>query len=146
MNKEIATKFEFTKVMQSNIHGLGLFAKCDIPRGTVWWKGEPDKNILLFNKEQYINLRNSETNGIKPMFWKMFTTYSYYSAIFDSLILCLDNARYVNHSSDPNSGPNPDRNPLISIALRDIKEGEEILENYDEYDICPWVEILKFDI
>ena len=98
----------------------------------------------MFNKEQYFNFQRSADNQLKFDFWKMLSTYSYFSALHDSLVICLDNARYVNHSDTPNSGPAADQNPLISIALRDIAKGEEILEDYDVYDNCPWAEILKF--
>lgn len=140
----ISSAFEWTEVKHSLIHGLGVFAKRDIPKGTPWWKGEAGLNILLFNKHQYLNFQMSEKNALKTGFWDMIATYSYYSSLLDSLIVCLDNARYVNHSDHPNSGPDASQNPLISVALRDIKKGEEILENYDWYDHCPWAEILKF--
>jgi uncharacterized protein len=144
MAKKTAHSFELTQVMKSPVHGLGLFAKIDIPKGTEWWRGEPDKNILLFSEEQYLNLNRSEKKGMNPFFWKMLATYSYYSKKHGSLVLCLDNARYVNHSLQPNSGQNKDKDPLASVAIRDIKAGEEILENYEEYDPCPWVAILDF--
>ncbi len=139
----IPSSFDLTEVKQSPIHGFGVYAKADIPKGTAWWNGEVDNNVLLFNKNQYLNFQRSADNQLKVDFWKMLSTYSYYSTKLDSLIICLDNARYVNHSELPNSGPAPDQNPLISIALRDILQGEEILEDYDLYDLCPWAEILK---
>ena len=139
----IPTSFDLTEVKRSAIHGFGVYAKADIKQGTIWWKGEIDKNVLLFNKDQYFNFQRSANNKLKADFWKMLSTYSYYSNQLDSLIVCLDNARYVNHADLPNSGPAADHNPLISIALRDIEKGEEILEDYDVYDQCPWAEILK---
>lgn len=141
---QISSSFDFTAARHSLIHGIGVFAKRDIPKGTIWWKGKVNKNVLLLNRMQYVNFQLSERNGLKDAFWDMISTYSYYSLKLDSLIVCLDNARYVNHSDDPNSGPSNDLNPLMSIALRDIQLGEEIFENYDHYDTCPWAEILKF--
>jgi len=38
-----------------------------------------------------------------------------------------DDARFINHSFDPNTGPSPFGE---TIALRDIRAGEEITENY----------------
>ena len=140
----LSVSFDLTEARQSPIHGLGVFAKRDIPKGTVWWRGEKDVNVLLFNRQQYLHFQQSAGNSLKDAFWEVLATYSYYSRQLDSLIVCLDNARYVNHSDEPNSGPDETQNPLLSVALRDIKAGEEILENYDHYDFCPWVEILKF--
>lgn len=142
--KQPITSFEFTEVRNSKIHGFGVFAKQDIPKGTVWWKGEIDSNVILLNREQYQNLYRSENNPLKESLWNVFSTYAYYSQKHDGLVLCLDNARYVNHSDTPNSGPGEDGNPLASVALRDIKKGEEITEDYDVYDHCAWAEILKF--
>lgn len=134
-----------TYVKQSPIHGFGVFAAQDIRKGTIWWKGMSDENILLLTRLNYESLKLSEPNQLKKTFWKMFSTYSYYSTKLDSLILCLDNARYVNHSDYPNSGPSQNQNPLISIALRNIDKDEEICEDYDQYDQCPWAMVLKFD-
>lgn len=134
----ISSSFDFIEVKESPVHGFGAFAKRDIPKGTVWWKGEIEHNVLLLNKAQYQNFQLSARNPIKAEFEKMVAIYSYYSAKLDALIICLDNARYVNHSAEPNSGSGPDQDPLQSIALRDIKKGEEILEDYHGYDVCPW--------
>jgi SET domain-containing protein len=142
--KQPITSFEFTEVKNSEIHGFGVFAIHDIPKGTIWWRADIHSNVIMLNREQYENLYRSENNPLKQNLWTVFSTYAYYSQLHDSLVLCLDNARYVNHSDAPNSGPGCDLNPLASVALRDIKKGEEITENYDNYDPCPWAEILKF--
>jgi len=94
---------------------------------------------------QYKTYKASEKNTITDTLWELFTKYAYYSKELDSLVLCLDNARYVNHAAEPNSGATIDFDPLISIALKDIMEGEEILENYNNYEDCSWLDILKFD-
>lgn len=135
---------DLTEVKQSTIHGLGLFAKQRIPKGSIWWKGIEGDNIILMNEAQYQSLHHSADNSLKASFWSAFSTYSYYSEQMDCLILCLDNARYVNHSDFPNAGQMENGDPLVSIALRDIEAGEEIFESYDEYDKCPWAEVLKF--
>ncbi len=134
--------FEFTEVKESGIHGLGLFAKRDIPKGTIWWKGEEGKNVLLLHRDQYDNFLLSGESELKTRFWEVLATYSYYAPQIDALVLCLDNVRYVNHSKTPNSHTPIDAYPLVSIALRDIKQGEEIVEDYDEYEFCPWAPAL----
>jgi len=141
----LETLNELTEVRESTIHGLGLFAKKDISKGKIWWKGAIGLNILLLNELQYKTYKASEKNTITDTLWELFTKYAYYSKELDSLVLCLDNARYVNHAAEPNSGATIDFDPLISIALKDIMEGEEILENYNNYEDCSWLDILKFD-
>ncbi|NUQ24694.1 MAG: SET domain-containing protein [Saprospiraceae bacterium] len=134
--------YDFTEVRESGIHGLGVFAKVDIPKGTIWWKGEADKNVLLLNRDQYHNFLLSDHAPLKAHFWDVLATYSYYAPQVDALVLCLDNVRYVNHCKSPNSHTPIDAFPLVSVALRDIKQGEEIVEDYDEYLFCPWAEEL----
>lgn len=135
---------QYIDVGQSPIHGLGLFAKREIPAGTIWWKASRN-NVLLINRTQYETLLNSHTNGTINQLLDIATIYGYYSRRMDSIIVCLDNARYVNHSEQPNSGAPYDGNPLCSVALRDILPGEEILEDYAQYDLCPWSRITCSD-
>ncbi len=67
-------------------------------------------------------------------------TYSYYVVDLDALIFCLDNFRFVNHSSNANVSAPEDENEFCAVVLRVIQIGEEILENYSEYLICFWLE------
>lgn len=130
---------EIAETRMSPIHGLGLFAKVDIPAGTVWWSARPE-TVLLISQAQYKTLIGSTRNPLSEQFLRVLSTYCYYAASLDSLILCLDNARFVNHSENPNSGESASKEALVAVALRDIKQGEEIFENYFQYDECPWVD------
>lgn len=132
--------FELTEVKPSPISGLGLFAKRRLPKGTLWWNATPEE-VLMFPRNQYQILCQSVHSPLIQNMIKAIQTYSYYEKKYDALILCVDNARFVNHSFTPNSGPDSHRTPLQSYALRDIEEGEEILENYLGYDQCPWADV-----
>lgn len=127
----------YVELRPSPLHGYGLFAKRTITAGQIWWKASL-RNVLLLNQPQYETLMNSHCNKTMEGLFTMASVYGYYSAKLDSIIICLDNARYVNHSECPNSGAPLNRNPLCSMALRNIESGEEILENYLDYDPCPW--------
>jgi SET domain-containing protein len=126
-----------TEVRKSHIHGLGLFAKVAIPKGTVWWHGRREE-VLLLSKGQWQTLARSERSLLIEQTMEAVLTYGYYTVEADSLILCLDNSRHINHSPKPNSGAPRSANPLASMALRDIAAGEEIVENYMDYAQCPW--------
>ena len=128
---------EWTEVRPSKIAGLGLFAKKFMPKGTCWFQSKPEDQILI-TKQQYLTLLQSNDSPLTAGFLKAIKTYSYYEKHQDALVFCIDNARYVNHSTDPNSGGDEIDSPLKSVALRDIQEGEEITENYLTYDPCPW--------
>lgn len=131
----------YTEVGTSSIDGLGLFAKRKIWAGTEWWHGTSE-NILMISKSQYQTMVESKNCDTIRSFLASIHKFSYYESKYDSLILCLDNARYVNHSSIPNSGfsADPIKRSLVSVALCDIEAGEEILENYLHYDQCPWLQ------
>jgi len=128
------------EVRSSPIHGWGLFARCAIPKGVAWWQASLD-NVILLNQMQLETLMTSQLNPAMESLLTLTRIYGYYSASLDRIIVCLDNARYVNHSFDPNSGAPPDGNPLCSMALRDIQADEEITENYAHYDSCPWSDL-----
>jgi len=122
--------------------GLGLFASRLIPQGTVWWKATHN-NILRVSRPQYRTLLNSELeNSVQSTnLYEGISTYSFYDAATDNLMVILDNGRFVNHSDTPNSRSMHNENGDIqSVAMRDIQPGEEILESYYGYDSYPWPE------
>jgi len=127
-----------TDVRPSGVHGLGVFAKWDIPKGTVWWRAHPGRDVLLINEVQFRTLKESQHSPLSKALLKGITTYSYYSAADDVLILILDHARYTNHSDEPNSEVLPEPGAIGAVVLRDIRAGEEIVENYNLFDHCPW--------
>jgi SET domain-containing protein len=133
---------EFTEVKPSKIHGLGLYAKKFMPKGTVWWHAR-EKDVLIVTKDQFQTLDSSAKSSSMENYITLLLTYSYYERDFDALVFCLDNCRYVNHSPNPNSGTPEDESPFRSVALRDIQVGEELTEDYLKYTICNWLK--KYD-
>ena len=131
----------YTEVRPSRLHGYGLFARRFIPEGAVWWHARP-QDVLLVSEEQFKVLKQSfcPPDWYRPRLvdrmLDCLCAYSFFDADTNSLVFCLDNARYVNHSVTPNSEAGPDR--FSSIAIRDILPGEEITENYSKYDKASW--------
>jgi SET domain-containing protein len=138
---------EYTEVRPSKIHGLGLFAKKFIPKGTIWWHARP-QDVLIITKAQFLTLDDSHKSSLLTNYLQSLLTYSYYERVLDALIFCMDNSRYVNHSFNANSGASEDQNGFCSVAQRDIEPGEEITENYSKYSVCSWIQKYKriFDI
>ena len=130
---------EFVEVKPSKIHGLGLFAKKLIPKGTIWWHARVE-DVLIINREQFITLESSVKSSQMENYMRILLTYSYYERDLDVLIFCMDNSRYINHSLNANSGPLDDESGFRSMALRDIQTGEEITEDYSKYTLCKWLE------
>ena len=135
---EINPITEYTEVRSSKIHGLGLFAKKLIPKGTVWWHARP-QDVSIMTKQQFLNLDASQKTPLITNFLESFLTYAYYDEILDVLIFCLGDAKFVNHSRNANSGT-IEEHALNAISRRDIQPGEEITEDYTTYVISPWLE------
>ena len=109
-----------TLVRDSSINGKGLIADEDIPKGTITWEFFSGIDIVLDG----LDLSDVDRKFVKK--------YSFKDKQTGKWILSYDNDRYTNHSDDPNTGPTPDGK---MIALRDIKQGEEITSNYYDIDI-----------
>lgn len=139
-----------TAVKQSEIAGMGLFADQDIKKGDIIWKYTPE-TCNVFTQEQFQVLLNSFHKTEKELI-KYYLIYTYYQKFLNGVVLCLDNGRFVNHSESPNlGGPShlsPDVAWQYSVALRDIKKGEELTENYNNYDSSDWLEELcrKYEV
>jgi len=133
---------EYAYVKRSGIHGLGLFAKKLIPKGTIWWHARP-QDVLIITRHQFLTLVNSHKSPLMKDYIHTLLTYSYYERELDALIFCLDDSRFVNHSFDANSGPSKDENGFCAVAQRDIQPGEEITEDYSEYTFSTWLQKYK---
>ena len=111
-----------TRLGPSTIHGIGVFADEDIPRGTMVWSFNP-----LIDKA----LTDEEIEGLPALAQEFIEIYGFYRD--DLCVLCGDHGMFVNHSSTPNLESPEDQ----SFASRDIKKGEELTEDYDNYDDEP---------
>lgn len=114
-------------VKSSKIHGLGLFADEDIPKGTVVWKFSPGLDLEI-PKTEFEKLSQREKDVI--------LFYGFLSKKTDHYHLSFDDVRFINHSKEGNvvidETVNDIEYPLI--AGQDIKAGEEITQNYFEFD------------
>jgi uncharacterized protein len=111
----------------SLIHGIGLFADQDIPKGTQIWKFSPalDLEISLSDFEKLSQYEKDYINF-----------YGFLSKKTGNYHLSFDNVRFINHSKEGNvtidMSVDDIQYPLI--ASKDIKKGEEVTQNYFEFD------------
>ena len=115
-----------TRLAPSRIHGLGVFALVPIARGTAVWR---------FAKGLDMEFSPDIVNGLPEHVRTFFSHYGYLDRNVNRLILCFDDARFVNHSDTPNvaSDYTQDRYGL-DVALRDIAAGEEITMDYAGFE------------
>ena len=114
-------------VALSSVEGLGCFADEDIPKGTTIWRLDDDFDVIM-PLEAYEDL---------PYVAKEFMDrYAYQlKDLPGKIILESDNTKFTNHSRTPNIGKGG--KPLESVALRDIKKGEELTCDYRKYENEP---------
>jgi uncharacterized protein len=115
-----------TRLGLSKISGIGLYANTFIPKGTVIWRFTPTID-LSFNEVEYQLFK-------KEYDCERIDNYVYRSKISGCYILCGDDARFINHSFEPNTIDTQDDIEGLTIASRDIYPGEEITSNYGAFD------------
>jgi SET domain-containing protein len=116
-----------TKVLPSEINGLGLFADQFIPQGALVWK-------FLAGFDQ--RFTHQQVLGFPEIVQEYLARHASFRKS-DLYLLCADEGNYFNHSDVPNvhSVEKPGEEEMVVCALRDIHAGEELLENYKEYDL-----------
>ncbi len=115
-----------TKLGLSKISGIGLYADTFIPKGTIIWRFVP-KLDMKFNEKEYLAFKQKHD-------CERIDNYIYKSKISGCYILCTDDARFINHSYEPNTIDTMDDIEGLTIASKDIFPGEEIVSDYQMFD------------
>lgn len=110
--------------------GLGVFARNPISKGSLVWVLEPRFDRVI-PRDEFDDLC-----AASPQAAVFLETYAYLDIHTGDYVLCSDNARFINHSDNPNIRPVPHGGYPYGgdVADRDIQPGEEILISYDS--IC----------
>lgn len=115
-----------TKIGESEINEIGLFAAEFIPKGKVIWKWHHG-----FEQE----FSPTEVEALPEPARTVLIQRAYFSDSLQKFVLCCDDARFMNHSESPNlRDGGGDDYQAETIAIRDIQIGEELTINYFEYD------------
>lgn len=113
-----------TRVIPSQIEGLGVFADEPIKAGTAIWKLDG-----FFDRMMPV----SEVAALPPHMQDFIDTYGYpHKELAGLIVFETDNGRFMNHSLSPNTDFS---NPSRGFAICDIAVGEEITCNYFEFDL-----------
>ncbi len=118
-----------TKLAPSKIHGVGVFAIRDISKGEkLYADAHPTVYTLTYTDTKKLS---SEVRNILLGQWPNIINGSRFA--YPTVRI----QAYINHSDTPNYDAQND------AVLRDVKDGEEITENYrtiDNYEkIFPWL-------
>jgi SET domain-containing protein len=116
-----------TKIAMSKINGIGLFADQFIPKGAVIWKSHSQFDIKV---------PREDVEKLSEPARELFIKYSFFSRRTKTYVLCFDDARFFNHSDNPNvlDSDSPDSDEGVDIAARDIYPGEEMTCDYRAFD------------
>ncbi len=113
------------KLRSSDAHGVGLFADQPIPKGATVYTASPllDLNIT---QEQFDTLNQKEKDEI--LWWGFFDEPS------QMWHVDFDVSRFINHAYNATLTQAPNHDTAYLIAARDIKTGEELTQNYMEFE------------
>ena len=116
-----------TRLGASPIEGIGLFATSPIAKGTVTWRFMPGFD-QLYTGAQIDSLPEPARSEL--------LRYVYFHEGSRQYVFCLDNARFMNHTHEPNTrGVDPPDQPYgYDVATREIAAGEELTCDYREFD------------
>ena len=115
-----------TRIGPSAIHGIGVFAVAPIVKGTPVWR---------FEKGLDMEFAPDFAAHFPEHVRAFFAQYGYVDRNLNRLILCFDDARFVNHSDAPNVGTDYAQDPHgLDLALRDIAAGEELTMDYAGFE------------
>lgn len=109
----------------SDLEGLGVFACEPIAAGQPVWRLEPQLDRLL--PEEAVSRLSAAQQ-------EFFQRYAYFDRHRAALVLCCDDARFMNHSPTPNVSEVRDD---VCVALSDIASGEELTCDYHQLDPRP---------
>jgi uncharacterized protein len=115
-----------TRLAQSPIHGFGVFAAVPIRQGAPVWRFAPGLDMAF---------DASIVETLPPHVQTFFSHYGYLDRNVGRIILCFDDARFVNHSAVPNVATDYAQDAYgVDVALRDIAAGEELTMDYANFE------------
>ena len=115
-----------TRLAQSAIHGFGVFAAETIEQGAPVWRFAPGLDMAF---------DPAIVETLPPHVQAFFAHYGYLDRNVGRIILCFDDARFVNHSDMPNVATDYALDAYgVDVALRDIAAGEELTMDYADFE------------
>jgi len=113
------------KIRASDLHGVGLFAAENIAKGEVFYTASPALDLNL-TQEQFILLDKNERQEI--IYW------GFWDEINERWHVDFDMSKFINHSFQATLTQGEECERLELRATRDIKAGEELTQNYLEFE------------
>jgi hypothetical protein len=111
-----------TYLDKSAVNGIGVFAAEFVPAHTIIWVLDPEFDLVV---------PLDQLGRFAPLVQETLRHYGFLDSATNNVILCNDNARFTNHSADPNTQA---VGLMQTTVLKSIQAGEEITEDYFYFD------------
>jgi uncharacterized protein len=113
------------KLDKSDKHGIGLFADEDLQKGQLIYTASPllDVNIT---QEQFDTLSDREKEEFH--WWGFFDEHT------QRWHVDFDVSKFINHFEEGTVTQDTDHDDAYLVAVRDVKKGEELTQNYLEFE------------
>jgi hypothetical protein len=121
----------YTRLGCSSIHGVGVFAIKNIPKGADIFYGDEEQSLVKIKKEEVEKIGDPEIRKL----------YLDFCIIKDGVYKCPPNFNQMTvgwYLNEPREGEKPNvgchvKRDYIFYALRNIQEGEELTVDYSTF-------------
>lgn len=113
------------KLDTSGHHGIGMFTSEDLQKDQLIYTPSPLLDVNL-TQEQFDSLDDKEKREVQ--WWGFFDEHS------QKWHVDFDVTHFINHSYESNITQDPEHTDAYLVAKRDIKAGEELTQNYLEFE------------
>jgi SET domain-containing protein len=113
------------KLNKSDKHGIGLFADEDLKEGQLIYTASPLLDVNL-TQEQFDSLSDREREEFQ--WWGFFDEPS------QRWHVDFDVSKFINHSREGTVTQDKDHDEAYLVTSRDVKRGEELTQNYLEFE------------
>lgn len=113
------------KLDRSHKHGIGLFADEDLKEGQLIYTASPLLDVNL-TQEQFDSLSDREKEEFQ--WWGFFDEPS------QRWHVDFDVSKFINHSRAGTVTQDKNHDEAYLVASRDVKRGEELTQNYLEFE------------
>ncbi|MEN9604962.1 MAG: hypothetical protein RJB39_647 [Candidatus Parcubacteria bacterium] len=113
------------KLDKSSHHGIGLFADEDISKGKLIYTSSPLLDVNL-TQDQFDSLSEKEKQEVQ---W-----WGFFDVPTQKWHVDFDVSHFINHSNNANITQDQSHADAYLVALKDIKAGEELTQNYLEFE------------
>tara|TARA_B100000519_G_scaffold124678_1_gene107686 strand:+ start:112 stop:591 length:480 start_codon:yes stop_codon:yes gene_type:complete len=128
-------RHEYFTVLKPGVHGVGVFALKDIPKGVDPFPLYKHPLSKDGNKWFQTNFKKNELKGVHPNVVQYHATRVFHPK--DEIVVTLSNEMhklmYLNHS-ESNNLDKDESNLSGLVTNKEIKEGEELFQNYHHFE------------